>query len=70
MFPDLLLNTHNPGPEVRFAPDNVTSDIQIECVDVGEGRNRNQTANDKKCQWPPEFERKTAEQIIKELANR
>ena len=41
MFSDLLLNTHNLGPEVRFAPCIVMSDIQIESVEMGEGRNRN-----------------------------
>ena len=45
MFPDLLLNTHNLGPEVRFAPGLVTSHIQIESVEIGEARERNQTAN-------------------------
>ena len=70
MIPDLLLDNDNLVPEVRFAPGMVTSDIQIESVDVGEGRNRNKTPNNKKCQWPPHSSGKTAEQKIKELANR
>ena len=41
MCSDLLLNTHNLGPEVRFAPCIVMSDVQIESVEMGEGRNRN-----------------------------
>ena len=45
MFPDLLLNTHNLGSELRFAPLDVTSDIQIESVEMGEARKRNHTAN-------------------------
>ena len=45
MFPDLLLNTHNLGSEVRFAPLDVTSYIQIESVEMGEARERNHTAN-------------------------
>ena len=45
MVPDLLLNTHNLGPEARFAPLNVTSYIQRESVEVGEDRKRNHTAN-------------------------
>ena len=45
MFPDLLLNTHNLGPEVSFTPHNVTYDIQIESVEMGETRERNQSAN-------------------------
>ena len=45
MFPDLLLNTHNLGPEVRFAPGTVTSDIQIKSVEMSEARERNQTAD-------------------------
>ena len=47
MFPDLLLNTDNLGPEVRMTPGMVTSHIQVESVEVGEGRNRNQSANNK-----------------------
>ena len=79
MFPDLLLNTHNLGPEVRFAPGMVTSHIQIESVEIGEGRNRNKTANNKEgrgqsfeqkiSQWPQYFERNTAEKTIKYLTN-
>ena len=46
MFPDLLLNTHNLGPEVRFAPLAVTSDIQIESVEMGEDRKSNYLANE------------------------
>ena len=41
MFPDLLLNAHNVSPEVRFASLDVTSDIQIESVEMGEDRERN-----------------------------
>ena len=48
MFPDLLLNLHNSSPEVRFAPDIVTSYIQIELVDIGEGRERNEFADIKR----------------------
>ena len=45
MFPDLLLNTYNLGPEVRFAPLDVTSNIQVESVEMGEARERDHTAN-------------------------
>ena len=45
MFPDLLLNTHNLVPEVRFAPGIVTSYIQIESVEIGEARKRNVSAD-------------------------
>ena len=45
MFPDLLLNTDNLVPEVRFAPLDVTSHLQIELVEVGEARERNNTAD-------------------------
>ena len=41
MIPDLLLNFDNLGPEVRFAPGNVTSYIQAESVEIGEARKRN-----------------------------
>ena len=41
MFPDLLLNLDNLGPEVRFTPGNVTSYIQAESVEIGEARKRN-----------------------------
>ena len=41
----LLLNFHNLGLEVRFAPLDVTSYIQIESVEMGEARERNQSAN-------------------------
>ena len=68
MIFDLLLNTRNLVSEVRFAPGMVTSHIQIEPVDVGEGWNGNRTANNKN-QWPKQFEGKTAEKIIKEIAN-
>ena len=69
MISDFLLNNANPFPEVRFAPGMVTSDLQIECVDVGEGWYRNQTTINKECQWPQHFEGKTAEKIIEELAD-
>ena len=68
MIFDLLLNTRNLVSEVMFAPGMVTSHIQIEPVDVGEGRNGNRTASNKN-QWPQQFEGKTAEKIIKKLAN-
>ena len=45
MFPNLLLNYDNLGPEIRFASDMVTSHIQIELIDIGEGRKRNEVAN-------------------------
>ena len=45
MFPDLLLNTYNLGPERRFTPGMVASYIQVESVEMGEGWKRNQTAN-------------------------
>ena len=49
MFPNLLLNAHNVGPELRLAPLDVTSYIQIESVEMGEGWKRNDTAGvDKK----------------------
>ena len=48
MFPDFLLDLHNFYPEVRFAPDIVTSYIQIELVDVGESRERNEFADIKR----------------------
>ena len=69
MILDLLLNIANLLPEVRFAPGMVTSDIQIESVDVGEGRNGNPTADNKECQWPPKGGGKRAEKKIEELAN-
>ena len=51
MFPDLLFILHNLGTEVRFAPGMVTSNIQIESVEMGEGRKWNHTAN--KEYWIP-----------------
>ena len=45
MFPDLLLNAHNLGPEVRFASLNVTSYVEIESIKMDEGWKRNHTAN-------------------------
>ena len=48
MVPDLLLNFDNLGPELRFAPHNVTSYLQVESVEMGEGRNRNESDNKKK----------------------
>ena len=48
MFPDLLLNYDNFGFEVRFAPGVVTSHIQVESVEMGEGRKRNEFANVKR----------------------
>ena len=69
MFPDLLLNAHNVGPKVRFAPLDVTSDIQIESVEMGEARERNHTANNED-QIPQSKDyktRNTAEKIIKFL---
>ena len=75
MFPDLLLNTNNLGLEVRLAPRNVTSYIQTESVDIGEGRYRNHTAekeerrteafDQKVSQRPQYFERNAAEKFIK-----
>ena len=41
MFLDLLLNFDNLVPEVKFTPDNVTSYVQIESVEMGEDRKRN-----------------------------
>ena len=45
MFPDLLLNIADVGPELIFAPGMVTSNIQVESVEMGEGRERNEIAN-------------------------
>ena len=45
MFPDLLLNIHDFGPELIFAPGMVASHIQVESVKMGEGRQRNEIAN-------------------------
>ena len=62
MFLYLLLNTHNLGPELRMTSGMVTSHIQIESVDIGEGWNRNYAANNKNGrgqsfeQWPQNFE--------------
>ena len=45
MFPNLLLNTHNLSPEVRFAPGMMTFHIQVESVEISESRKRNKTTN-------------------------
>ena len=61
MFPDLLLNFDNISFEVRFAPGVVTSHIQVESIEMGEGRKRNKITNnenqtrnntEKKIQFP------------------
>ena len=75
MFPDLLLNTDNPRSEVRFAPGIVASHVQVESVEIGKGRNRNESAKfaeqeiSQIPQWPKYFEGNTAEKIIKYLTN-
>ena len=45
MFPDFSLDTPNLCSEVSMAPSKVTPHIQIESVDVGEGRNRDSCAS-------------------------
>ena len=70
MFPDLLLNANYFGHEVRLAPSNVTSYIQIESVDISYCWNRNHSAkkeegrSQKIRQWPQYFERNGAEKFI------
>lgn len=46
VFPDHLLEFHNLSTEVRSAPGNVTVNIQIESVGIGEGRNGKDTADE------------------------
>ena len=45
MFSNLLFNVQHFGPKVRIASLNVMSHIQIESVEVGEARERNNTAD-------------------------
>ena len=77
MFPYLLLNAHNLGLKVRLASSNVTSNIEIESVDISEGRTRNHAAEKEEgrtqafdqniSKWPQYFERNEAENSIKSI---